>query len=148
MNRFFVKKTPFSVSPAGALVSYLVLGLWTFLILFPLYWIAITAFKEPAEVNNGPFYIPFVDFEPSMHAWRYIFVDEGEGLRNKFINTLGVSTISTFISVALGASAAYALSRFQFRPKVGTVISFIGLMVLAIIAGVRTSSIARLRIQR
>jgi multiple sugar transport system permease protein len=30
----------------------------------------ITAFKDAAAVNQGPFYIPFVDFQPNLNAWR------------------------------------------------------------------------------
>jgi multiple sugar transport system permease protein len=131
----FKKKTPFSVSPIGAIASYLVLGFWTFVVLFPLYWIGITAFKEPGAVNNGPFYVPFVDFQPSLHAWRYIFGEELVGTVRKYQNTVVVSLASTFLSVLFGSLAAYALSRFQFRPKVGTVVVFIACMALAIVLG-------------
>jgi hypothetical protein len=34
--------------------------------LFPLYWIAICAFKEPAAVADSPSYLPFVDFKPTL----------------------------------------------------------------------------------
>ena len=50
-------------------------GLWAFVVLFPLYWLAVTSFKLPIQVDSGPFYFPFVDFQPSLHAWRYLFVD-------------------------------------------------------------------------
>ncbi|MBU6358970.1 MAG: carbohydrate ABC transporter permease [Chloroflexota bacterium] len=135
MNTLFKKKSSFGVSPIGAVLSYLILGFWAFLILFPLYWIAITSFKEPDAVNNGPFYIPFVDFEPSLHAWKYIFGTEGTGTITKFTNTVGVSLISTFVAVSLGTLAAYALSRYTYNPKVGTVWTFVGCMGLAIALG-------------
>ena len=56
-------------------VSYVLLGFWAFVVLFPLYWVAITSLKLPIDVNDGPFYLPFIDFQPSLHAWQYIFVD-------------------------------------------------------------------------
>ncbi len=135
MKSLFRRRGVTGVSPLGALISYLILGFWAFLILFPLYWIVITSFKLPSAVNNGPFYIPFVDFQPSLHAWKYIFVEEGPGTLNKFTNTAVVSLASTFISVTIGAMAAYALSRFTYRPKVGTIITFIGCGVLALLLG-------------
>ena len=42
--------------------------------LVPLYWVLITSFKVPGEVDNGPFYIPFVDFSPSLDAWHFMLV--------------------------------------------------------------------------
>ena len=133
MNSLFKKKTLFGVSPFGAGVSYVILGLWAFFILFPLYWLFITSVKEPGDVNNGPFYIPFVDFQPSLHAWRYILGDLQSETIPKFINTVGVSLISTAIAISFGASAAYALTRFQYRPKIGTIVMFIVSVIVAIV---------------
>ena len=135
MKNLFRRKSVLGISPIGALISYVILGFWAFLILFPLYWITITSFKLPSTVNNGPFYIPFVDFQPSLHAWQYIFGEEGKGTITKFTNTVVVSLVSTFFSVTFGSMAAYALSRFVYRPKVGTVFTFIFCMVLALLLG-------------
>jgi multiple sugar transport system permease protein len=135
MRWLFKRKSIFEVSPLGAILSYLVLGFWAFVVLFPLYWIAITAFKTPAAVNNGPFFLPFVDFQPSLHAWQYIFGEEYVGTIRKYQNTVVVSLASTFLAVTFGSMAAYALSRFEFKPKVGTILVFIGCTVLAIVLG-------------
>ena len=129
--RFFKKRSLTSPSPFSALVSYLILGLWAFLILFPLYWLFITAFKLPAAVNSGPFYLPFIDFQPSLHAWKYIFEDIGNDTFRYFFNTVGVSLISAVITLVLGSCAAYALTRFHYQPKVGTIIAFMLCVVLA-----------------
>ena len=59
-------------------VSYVLLFAWSFVVLFPLYWLAITSLKTPLDVNDGPFYIPFRDFHPTLESWRYIFVDLAE----------------------------------------------------------------------
>lgn len=133
MRAFFRKRSPFKPSPFGALVSYVLLGLWAFMILFPLYWLFITSFKIPAAVNSGPFYIPFVDFQPSLHAWRYVFEEVGNDTFRFFFNTVGVAIISAVIALVLGSAAAYALTRFQFHPKVGTIVVFIGCALLAIV---------------
>ena len=47
-------------------MTYALLFLWALVVLVPLYWVLITSFKGPGEVDNGPFYIPFVDFTPSL----------------------------------------------------------------------------------
>ena len=62
-------------APAARVLTYALLILWSLVVLVPLYWVLITSFKGPAEVDNGPFYIPFVDFTPNarrlaLHAVR------------------------------------------------------------------------------
>src|SRR5258708_418560 len=121
-------------SPITMLVSYALLGLWAFIVLFPLYWLVVTSFKLPIDVNSGPFYFPFIDFKPTLENWHYIFFDLRNDTFRPYWNTIVVSLTSTFLALALGASAAYALSRFTYRPKVGGILTFIGCVVLAIIA--------------
>jgi multiple sugar transport system permease protein len=134
MRRWFQSKSINTPSPVGAVLSYLVLGVWALLILFPLYWLIITSFKISSQVAEGPFYIPFVDFKPSLEAWRYILVGDlsQDTLRN-FGNTLLVAPVSSLIALALGATAAYALVRFEYRPRVGAILTFIGCLVLSIV---------------
>src|SRR6266540_7040496 len=134
MSRWFQSKSINAPSPVGAVLSYAVLGVWALLILFPLYWLIITSFKISSQVAEGPFYIPFVDFKPSLEAWRYILVGDlsQDTLRN-FGNTLLVAPVSSLIALVLGATAAYALVRFEYRPRVGAILTFIGCLVLSIV---------------
>jgi len=88
---------------------------WLFFAAFPLYWVVVTAFKPPLAVSQGPTYIPFVDFQPTLQA----FQDAFAGLRGDFlgpiVSSVLISITSTFLSVFLGTMAAYALVRFTFR---------------------------------
>jgi multiple sugar transport system permease protein len=112
--------------PLGKLVAYLILGVWAVVVLFPLYWLAITSFKLPIQVNAGPVYLPFVDFKPSLDAWRYIFVDlRGDTLR-PYLNTVVVAVGSSTLALLLGSAAAYALVRFRYQPRVGVILLFVG----------------------
>lgn len=115
--------------PAKSL-SYLLLGFWTFVALFPLYWIFVTSFKQPIEVFAGPKFVPFVDFAPSLHAWRYIFVDLRNDTLRPYLNTVIVSLSSSVLSVILGTAAGYGLLRFQYRPRLGAILLFIGCTAL------------------
>lgn len=115
-------------------MTYLLLGLWAFIVLFPLYWLVITSFKEPFHVNDGPFYIPFVDFQPSLHAWRYIFVDVANDTFRPYTNTVVVGLISSIVALLVGALASYALVRFTYRPKLGVIGLFLGCVILMIVA--------------
>src|SRR5215208_2609612 len=132
--RWLRSKSYNTPSPLGTVVTYLVLGLWAFLILFPLYWLIVTSLKIPSQVAEGPFYLPFVDFKPSLDAWKYILVGDlsQDTLRN-FSNTLIVAPVSALIALVLGATAAYALVRFDYHPRVGAIITFIGCVLLSIL---------------
>jgi len=134
MKRWFQSRSYNTPSPAGAALSYLILAFWAFLILFPLYWLAVTSLKTSGQVAEGPFYIPFVDFKPSLDAWHYILVgDLSKDTLRTFRNTLIVAPISALLALALGATAAYALVRFEYRPRVGAILTFIGSTVLSIV---------------
>jgi multiple sugar transport system permease protein len=121
-------------SPAGMVVSYLLLGAWAIVVLFPLYWLAITSLKTPIQVNSGPFYIPFRDFQPTLESWRYIIVDLGADTFRPYLNTVVVGLTSTTITVLLGSMAAYGLVRMRYRVRLGAVACFIGALAVAVAA--------------
>jgi multiple sugar transport system permease protein len=75
MERLFEPPAVGKMSPAANVVAHLLLALWSLFVLFPIYWVIITSFKDAAAVNLGPFYIPFVDFQPNLNAWRVQFND-------------------------------------------------------------------------
>lgn len=110
---------------ASKVVVYSLLGIWSFVVLFPLYWLLITSFKLPIHVADGPDYLPFVDFNPSLHAWKYIFVDIGKDTFRPYLNSLIIAFASTVLAVMFGSTAAYALSRIEYKPRVGTIILFL-----------------------
>jgi multiple sugar transport system permease protein len=121
--------------PAGTrTIAYLLLGLWTLVVLFPLYWMAITSFKQPIDVSNGPVYFPFIDFKPSLDAWHYIFVDLGPDTFRPYVNSLVIATFSTAAAVFMGSMAAYALARIEYRPPVAAVGAGAVLLALVVAA--------------
>lgn len=119
-------------SPVGRIVTYAMLFVWALVVLVPLYWVLITSFKGPGEVDNGPFYIPFVDFQPSLAAWDFML------LRNNtlgpYLNSVVVALASTVLAVTIGALAAYALVRIRFEVKLAAIALFILLLVALIVA--------------
>ena len=112
------RRTPLDLPPLGKLIAYVILILWTFVVLFPIYWLAITSFKLPVQVDRGPFFIPFVDFQPTLDAWKYILFDLGNDTIRPYMNTVIVGLSSSIIALVLGSLAAYALVRFTYRPRV------------------------------
>lgn len=127
----------YSPQPFGTVVTYLLLLFWTVIVLFPLYWMFVTSFKLPIQVDSGPFYIPFVDFQPSLHAWQYIlFGDLANDTRRQYVNTVVVATTSTVLVMLIGSAAAYGLTRFQYRPRVGMIIAFIVSVAVTVVLAV------------
>jgi multiple sugar transport system permease protein len=99
----------------------------------PLYWVLITSFKGPGEVDNGPFYIPFGDFAPSLDAWNFMLL-QNNTIR-PYLNSVVVALASTALAVLIGALAAYALVRIRFEVKLAAVAIFV-LLLIAVIAAV------------
>ena len=133
-RNFFKAKSIRRPSPFGMVVSYILLGLWTLVVLFPLYWLVVTSLKLPIDVNTGPYYIPFVDFQPSLHAWEYVLVgDLSRDTFRPYLNTVIVAFVSATLALLLGTAAAYALTRFRYNPKLGTILLFIGALLLGIV---------------
>jgi multiple sugar transport system permease protein len=132
---FFGSSNPFHVSPAWATISYIILGIWSIIVLFPLYWLLITAFKAPPDVQNGPKYLPFVDYQPTLSQWQELLADPSSGniVNRPYYNTFVVGTTSSFLSLIIGSAAAYGLLRFQYRIKLGMIVTTIGSVALGII---------------
>ena len=129
MNRPLRRSTPLDLAPWQKVLAYLPLIGWTLVVLFPLYWLVVTSFKLPVQVNSGPKYIPFVDFQPTLENWRYILVDLRSDTLRPYVNTVVVGLTSSIIALALGSSAAYALVRFTYRPRIGVIGLFIGCVI-------------------
>jgi multiple sugar transport system permease protein len=126
-------------APVAKLFTYALLLLWSLVVVVPLYWVLITSFKDEGEVANGPFYIPFGDFTPSLDAWRFMLLENNA--IGPYMNSVVVALGSTLISVLIGSLAAYALVRIRLQVKLATVALFIVLLI-AVIAAVAMLGIA------
>ena len=115
------RRSPLDISPGAKVVSYVLLVFWAFVVLFPLYWLAITSLKLPIDVDKGPYYLPFVDFQPTLSAWKNILIDLGNDTLRPYGNTVIVGLSSAVIALVMGAAAAYALVRFTYRPRIGLI---------------------------
>jgi multiple sugar transport system permease protein len=128
------RRSALDLGGRAKVMAYVVLIAWTIVVLFPLYWLVVTSLKLPIQVNTGPAYVPFGDFQPTLENWRYIFVDLRNDTLRPYVNTVVVGLTSALIALALGASAAYALVRFRYRPRVGIIGLFAGCVAFAVVA--------------
>jgi multiple sugar transport system permease protein len=94
--------------------SYVILLTWTAVLGLPMWWLVITAFKTPVAVAQGPTYLPWIDFEPGLHAFEYIFVSARSQVIPPFVNSLVISLASASAALFIGAMAGYALARFRY----------------------------------
>lgn len=134
MNNPFRRQSALDLRMRSKVFAYAVLLAWSFVVLFPLYWLAITSLKTPLIVNSGPAYVPFVDFQPTLDNWKYILVDNARDTFRPLINTVIVGFSSAFAALVLGSFAGYGLVRFRYQPRVGVIASGIGCIALGIVA--------------
>lgn len=120
------------MSPVGKTLVYGALLFWTVVVVFPLYWVLVTSFKLPGQVADGPDYLPFIDFAPSLHAWRYIVVDLGADTFRPYLNSVIIAGSSTTLAMLVGSCAAYALARLHFRPRLVSIALFLAALALVV----------------
>jgi multiple sugar transport system permease protein len=134
MSNPFRRRSAADLSVPAKVGAFLLLLAWAFVVLFPIYWLVVTSFKTPYDVDKGPFYVPFVDFQPTLNAWRYILVELGNDTLRPYVNTVIVGLTSSAIALVMGSVTAYALVRFTYKPKVGLIGVAIGSIAFAFIA--------------
>ena len=120
------------MSAPTKIVVYAILGFWTLVVLFPLYWVLVTSFKVEVQVDSGPFYIPFVDFKPTLDAWNFMLLQNNT--LGPYLNSIVVTLSSTVLALLIGALAAYALVRIRFEVKLAAIVTFLVLLIAVIVA--------------
>ncbi len=106
----------------GRAFTYAVLGLWSIVCLFPLYWLTIVSLTGEADIDHGPHFLPFVDFIPSLRAWVFILTAHNENLLPRFFNSAVIALTSSLLTTLAAAMAVYGLTRFRFKswgPTIG-----------------------------
>jgi len=94
-----------------------VLTIWFIVVGFPLYWMAITAFKEGKDVFPLPTFLPWIDFQPTLSAFEQIFGIYRSQLFNALKNSAIASVLGATIATFVGALAGYGLTRFRFEKR-------------------------------
>ena len=91
---------------------YLPLACFVIILLFPFYWMSITAFKPNAELYNQRDYSPFWISSPTLdHIYHLLF---NTAYPSWLWNTMLIAIASTFLSLFASTLAAYAIQRLRF----------------------------------
>lgn len=97
------------------ILIYVLLAIWSLICVFPLYWIVLTSLTREPDTIGAPRYLPFVDFTPSLEAWKEILTNPSDHLFQRYFNSVFVASTSTALTILLGGMAVYGLTRFPVR---------------------------------
>ncbi|HEX9241401.1 MAG TPA: carbohydrate ABC transporter permease [Anaeromyxobacter sp.] len=99
--------------PRRVVTVYLPLLAFLFVLLFPFYWMVVTALKPNVELYDYRTYSPFWVVHPTLAHVKKLLFDTS--YPSWLWNTVVVSVTSTFMSLAASVLAAYAIERLRFR---------------------------------
>ena len=98
--------------PRRVVTVFIPLGIFVFVLLFPFYWMTITAFKPDNELlaRDGN---PFLVIAPTLAHFKKLLFNTA--YPEWLWNTVIISVVSTFVSLAAAVLAAYAIERLRFK---------------------------------
>jgi multiple sugar transport system permease protein len=92
---------------------YLPLACFVIILLFPFYWMTITAFKPNAELFDFKTHNPFWITSPTLdHIYHLLF---NTAYPRWLVTTMSVAIGSTFLSLIASTLAAYSIQRLRFK---------------------------------
>jgi multiple sugar transport system permease protein len=99
--------------PRKLLTTYLPLALILIVLLFPFYWMALTAIKPNDQLLDMKNFNPFFVTSPTLdHIKQLLFHSQ---YPRWLWNTMYVAVASTFISLIASVMSAYAIVRLRYR---------------------------------
>ncbi len=106
---------------------YTMLIFWSFLVLFPFYWMVLTSLKSYGTYNAE--YIPkFFTLSPTLQNYADAFTTVSLG--RYLLNTLIFTVITTALMLLVTTLAAFAFARLEFRGKNLVFTLFLALMMI------------------
>jgi multiple sugar transport system permease protein len=98
--------------PRRLVVLYLPLAVFTFVLLFPFYWMMVTALKPNHEMTDFNNYSPFWPSSPTFQHIHYLLFETS--YPGWLWNTMLVALGATILSLVASVFAAYAIERIRF----------------------------------
>src|SRR6202011_5423247 len=90
-------------------VSQLFLLIWSVLVIFPLAWMVMTAFKTDQQILFSPWALPVsLEWDSFVRAW------DKASIGQYFVNSLIVVAESLTLTLIFSSMAAYVLARYEF----------------------------------
>ena len=115
------------VGKFGTGLMYAFLAFWSIVVIFPMVWVIVSAFKSDAEIFMSPWMPPAeLLWDNFVRAWSKANI----GLY--LLNTMTVNLPAIFFTLLFSAMAAYVLSRFDFPGNRFVFYAFLGGMLFPI----------------
>jgi multiple sugar transport system permease protein len=92
---------------------YLPLACFVIILLFPFYWMTVTAFKPNAELFDYKTYNPFWIGSPTLDHIKHLLFNTA--YPHWLVTTMTVAVCATFLSLFSSTLAAYAIQRLRFK---------------------------------
>jgi len=90
-------------------LAHVALAVWAIIVLGPILWTFLSAFKDTEEIFSSPWTLPgALRWENFGRAW------ESAHVGRYLLNSVLVVSLSTFGTMLLGSMAAYVLARYTF----------------------------------
>ncbi len=98
--------------PRQVVTIYLPMAVFVFVLLFPFYWMAITAVKPNSQLTDYDNYSPFWVVGATLDHIKYLLFETS--YPGWLWNTMLVAVASTFLSLFASVLGAYAIERIRF----------------------------------
>lgn len=108
-------------------VTYIFLGIWALVVLFPFYWMLLTSFKSYGAYNAE--YVPQL-FTLSPTLENYVSAFTEVPLARYFANSVFFTVVTTLIMLVVTVLAAFAFARLEFKGKNLIFTGFLALMMI------------------
>jgi N-acetylglucosamine transport system permease protein len=108
-------------------LAYAILFLWAGVTILLMAWVVLNSFKTNPQLFMDPWGIPKpINIQSYVHAWSIA------KMGSYFTNSMIVVSMSVFVTIFIGAMAAYVLARFEFKGSNLLLYAFIGGMGIPI----------------
>jgi len=111
----------------GTGLMYAFLAFWSIVVIFPMVWVIVSAFKSDAEIFMSPWMPPTeLLWDNFSRAW------SKANMGQYLLNTMTVNLPAIFFTLLFSAMAAYVLARFDFPGNRFIFYAFLGGMLFPI----------------
>lgn len=100
-------------SLVGAIAGYTVLVISALFAIFPLFWVLLTSFKNPADAQASA--SKAFDFQATVENYAQLFADPG--FRNALVASVVITVVSTLLVAVIATLGGYAFARLRFRGR-------------------------------
>lgn len=104
--------------------------LWTVVVIYPIIWMFLGAFKSNAEIYRNPWGFPeSFSLDNFVHAWTNYQIG------TSVFNSLAVTVMGALLTLLLAIPTAYAIERIQFRGSGFLFTLYISAMMIPMVLG-------------